>query len=217
MDVDRDRLLALSEAAAEDGEPLRWFEELYSSANRDSEEIPWATMEPHPMLMSWLKGKNLSGKALVIGCGLGDDAVGLEQEGFDVTAFDLSESCIDWCKERFPNSQVNWMAADLLNLPKSFFSNFDLVVEIHILQAIPEEVREAAAPIIPKLLRKDGHLVCIGRLDDGSIPEIPPPPWPLKMSWLQTVFASLTKIDVEFFRKEESPETNRYRTVWKME
>ena len=169
------------------------------------------------MLMSWLKGKNLSGKALVIGCGLGDDAVGLEEEGFDVTAFDLSESCIDWCKERFPNSQVNWMVADLLNLPESFFSSFDLVVEIHILQAIPEDVREIAAPAIPKLMRKGGHLVCIGRLDDGSVLEIPPPPWPLKMSWLQTVFTNLTKIDVEFFRKEESPETNRYRTVWKLE
>ena len=31
----RERLLKLSDAAQADGEPLRWFEELYSSANRN--------------------------------------------------------------------------------------------------------------------------------------------------------------------------------------
>ncbi|MFL2947302.1 MAG: hypothetical protein ACJZ4J_03915, partial [Candidatus Poseidoniales archaeon] len=47
----RDRLLKLSEAAEADGEPLRWFEELYVGANRKSAEIPWARMEPHPKMV----------------------------------------------------------------------------------------------------------------------------------------------------------------------
>ena len=211
----RARLLKLPESAEADGEPLRWFEELYASAKRDAEEIPWAALEPNPVMMDWLQGRELSGHALVIGCGLGDDAAGLAAQGFEVAAFDLSETCIEWCRERFPDSNVEWQVADLLNLQDSWLAKFDLVVEIHILQAIPEELREKAAPKIPKLLKNGGHLLCIGRLDDGSEPEIPPPPWPLKMSWLQTMFASLEQVDFQSFIKEETPDVNRYLAVWK--
>ena len=215
MDEMRERLLGLSEAAAEDGDPLRWFEELYSSAKRDAGEIPWAALEPNPVMMNWLQGRGFSGHALVIGCGLGDDAAGLAAQGFEVTAFDLSDTCIEWCRERFPDSNVDWQVADLLNLPESWLANFDLVVEIHILQAIPEELRERAAPMVPKLLKNGGHLFCIGRLDDGGESEISPPPWPLKMSWLQAMFASLEQVDFQPFIKEETPDVNRYLAVWK--
>ncbi len=44
----RARLLKLSEVAEADGEPLRWFDELYAGAGRDSDEIPWAKMEANP-------------------------------------------------------------------------------------------------------------------------------------------------------------------------
>ena len=70
MEEIRERLLGLSEAAAADGEPLRWFEELYASAKRDAEEIPWAALEPNPVMMDWLQGRELSGHALVIGLSL---------------------------------------------------------------------------------------------------------------------------------------------------
>ena len=50
----RARLLKLSQTAEADGEPLRWFEELYAGANRDSGEIPWARMEPHPKMVEWI-------------------------------------------------------------------------------------------------------------------------------------------------------------------
>ena len=87
----RARLLKLSEAAEADGEPLRWFEELYAGANRDSEEIPWAKMEANPKMVEWIAERpEITGRALVVGCGLGDDAEWLSVAGFDVTAFDLS-------------------------------------------------------------------------------------------------------------------------------
>ena len=104
----RARLLKLSTAAENDGEPLRWFEELYAGAKRDSEEIPWARMEPHPKMVEWIANQpSVHGRALVVGCGLGDDAEWLAAAGFKVTAFDLSQSSIDWCCERFPESTVN--------------------------------------------------------------------------------------------------------------
>ena len=211
----RENLISLSKEVVGDDQPLRWFEELYSRAERNSMMIPWATLEPNPVMLKWLEGRNISGKALVVGCGLGDDAIGLEKLGWEVTAFDISSACVNWCKERFPNSNVVWQVADLLNPPDEWFRKFDLVVEIHILQAIPDGgIRESGAHNLPKLLNKDGHLLCIGRLDDGRELEMNPPPWPLKKRWLYEQFQELEKVDFELFTKPESPAPPRYVSSW---
>ena len=211
----RERLLKLSEAAETDGEPLRWFEELYAGANRNSNEIPWARMEPHPKMVEWIANQpDVQGKALVIGCGLGDDAEWLSVAGFDVTAFDISESSIQWCKERFPSTAVDYIVADLLNPPEAWFNAFDLVVEIHILQAIPEEVRDPAAAQIPGLLNSDGSLLCIGRLAGLQTPNESPPPWPLSRTWLEGRFSSLNPTSFQHFTYEESPSIDRYLASW---
>jgi SAM-dependent methyltransferase len=211
----RENLISLSKEVVGDDQPLRWFEELYSRAERNSMMIPWATLEPNPVMLKWLEGRNISGKALVVGCGLGDDAIGLEKLGWEVTAFDISSACVNWCKERFPNSNVAWQVADLLNPPDEWFRKFDLVVEIHILQAIPDGgIRESGAHNLPKLLNKNGHLLCIGRLDDGRELEMNPPPWPLKKRWLDEQFQELEKVDFELFTKPESPATPRYVSSW---
>ena len=211
----RERLLKLSEAAETDGEPLRWFEELYAGANRNSNEIPWARMEPHPKLVEWIANQpDVQGKAVVIGCGLGDDAEWLSVAGFEVTAFDISESSIQWCKERFPSTAVDYIVADLLNPPEAWFNAFDLVVEIHILQAIPEEVRDPAAAQIPCLLNSDGSLLCIGRLAGLQTPNESPPPWPLSRTWLEGRFSSLNPTYFQHFTYEESPSIDRYLASW---
>ena len=122
----RENLISLSKEVVGDDQPLRWFEELYSRAERNSMMIPWATLEPNPVMLKWLEGRNISGKALVVGCGLGDDAIGLEKLGWEVTAFDISSVCVNWCKERFPNSNVVWQKCSLPvpfpSLPSSPFS-----------------------------------------------------------------------------------------------
>ena len=211
----RERLLKLAEAAEADGEPLRWFEELYAGANRNSNEIPWARMEPHPKMVEWIANQpDVHGKALVIGCGLGDDAEWLSVAGFEVTAFDISESSIQWCKERFPSTAVDYIVADLLNPPEAWFKAFDLVVEIHILQAIPEEVRDPAAVQIPGLLNSGGSLLCIGRLAGLQIPNETPPPWPLARTWLEGRFSSLNPTSFQHFTYEESPSIDRYLASW---
>ena len=152
----RVKIQKLSNKAESNGTPLSWFEELYENANRESEKIPWARMEPHPKMVEWIKNHpEISGKALVVGCGLGDDAEWLGNSGFEVTAFDVSKSSIDWCRERFPNSPVNYCVEDLLSPPKNWLNSFDLIVEIHILQAIPEKIRDLAAEILPSLINSN--------------------------------------------------------------
>jgi len=212
----RARLLKLSQTAEADGEPLRWFEELYAGANRDSEEIPWARMEPHPKMVEWVaENPTVTGRALVVGCGLGDDAEWLSVAGFEVTAFDLSQSSIDWCRERFPRSSVKYCVGDLLEPVDGWLEVFDLVVEIHILQAIPDTVRDAAAYNLPNFLNKDGRLLSIGRLLDESEPNEPAPPWPLSRVWLEGRFQSLTAMSFNRFINDDAPDISRYVASWK--
>ena len=211
----RARLLKLSEVAEADGEPLRWFEELYAGADRDSEEIPWAKMEANPKMIEWIAERSeITGRALVVGCGLGDDAEWLSTAGFDVTAFDLSQSSIDWCHERFPQSSVNYSVGDLLDPENQWLEAYDFVVEIHILQAIPDSMRDAAASNLPKLLNNGGHLLCIGRLLTERIPDEPSPPWPLTRVWLVSRFRTMKQLSFLSFVNEDTPTIDRYVAAW---
>ena len=213
-EIAREKLI-LDAKSAVDGQPIDWFDELYDMANRDSTMIPWAKMSPNQIMIDWVQKNCHGGRALIIGCGLGDDAIGLETLGFSVTAFDISKHCIDWCKERFPNSNVNWLVGDILNPKQEWFEHFDLVVEIHILQAIPDGgIRERAAEQIPKLLNANGQLLCIGRLDNGG-QTILPPPWPLQEDWLKSSFDMLALTTFTEFAYQDSPEVTRYYAAWK--
>ena len=55
------------------------------------------------------------------------------------------------------------MVADLLNLPPELGDDFDLVLEVHILQAMPVELRKIASQKLAPLVSENGFLVCIGR------------------------------------------------------
>ena len=215
-ELERENMISDSKSAV-DNEPIKWFDELYNRADGDSQMIPWAKMVPNPIMMQWVRDNHIKGKALIVGCGLGDDAIGLEKLGFDVTAFDISEHCIKWCKNRFEKSSVKWQVADILEPPISWINQFDLVVEIHILQAIPDGgIRETAAENLPRLLNNGGELLCIGRLDDGE-QTIIPPPWPLKKEWLIQSFNQLKLMQFELFSYPETKEVTRYYASWKKE
>ena len=212
-EAEREEIIYRAKSAVND-EPIEWFDQLYGMANRDPAIIPWARMTPNQVMMNWVEENCSTGNALVIGCGLGDDAVGLENIGFNVTAFDISEHCVDWCKERFPNSKVKWLVGDILDPKQEWYGNFDLIVEIHILQAIPDGgIREKAAEQMPKLLADNGKMLCIGRLDDGR-QTIQPPPWPLKQAWLSDSFAMLESLEFTPFRNDDSLDVLRYYAAW---
>ncbi|MAM82637.1 MAG: hypothetical protein CL989_01920 [Euryarchaeota archaeon] len=209
----RRRLRAMSDAAASTSDPLSWFEELYSAAQGDDNWIPWSDGSPNPFVVEWAIGKP-PGRALVVGCGLGEDAVFLDKIGWDVVAFDLSATAVKWAKKRYEKSGIEWVVADLLNPPDEWMSEFELVLEVHILQAIPENIRNNAARKLPLFVAKGGHLVCVGRFDDdGSLHE--GPPWPLNQAFIESIGESLGQMSmVKATLPDDDPITTRYRATW---
>ena len=161
-------------------DPTGWFDSVYKNANGDYTKVFWADLEPSPYLVNWIKENKIqkkSKKACVVGCGVGDDAEALNKLGFDVTAFDIAPSAIDLCKNRYKNTKVNYLVADLFDYPIEWFENFDVVYECNTIQVLPGNYRKKARKAISSLVSKDGYLLvsCRSRNEGEKEDAIPLP------------------------------------------
>lgn len=175
------------------------FEELYASVGGELDQVPWARLGPQPQLVSWLDTRKIptGARALVIACGLGDDAEELSRRGCAVTAFDLSPTAIDWCRRRFPDSSVDYQAADLLALPDEWTHSYDIVVEINTIQSLPLTHRRMTVEAIATTVAAGGALFvrCYGTTADD--PPVDSRPWPVSRAEL-AVFEKTGLRETEF-------------------
>ncbi len=199
------------------GNPLDWFEELYAKAAGDYAIIPWADLKPNPSLVEWLNqpGSCPSGRAIIVGSGLGDDAEELARCGLKTTAFDISETAIAWSRRRFPESSVSYVVADLFSIPAEWRARFDLVLESYTLQVLPPYLRQKAVEHIASLLSADGILLVIARAKNpdeagGTMA------WPLsREDTLLFETKGLENISFEEFMDREDPPVRRFRAVYR--
>ena len=162
-------------------EDTAWFEELYAAAEAGRREVPWDRGGPNPFLEQWVRewgGDGAGRRALVIGTALGDDAELLAARGFAVTAFDIAPTAIERARRRFPASSVDYVVADLLDLPVEWLGAFDLVAEAITVQALPLSLRDRAIDAIASTVAPGGTLVVVSGIHSGEGPR-DGPPWPL--------------------------------------
>jgi SAM-dependent methyltransferase len=196
---------ALAQKAWAENRPLAWFEELYQKAEHEGAPIPWGDLAPNPNLLAlYERCQEISfgPRALKVGCGLGDDAEWLAEQGFKVTAFDIAPTAIAMCRRRFPHSKVAYSVADLFSPPPSWKGAFDLVLESYTLQAMPRSLRHEAIKCICACVAPGGHLLLITHARKESEPE-GTLPWPLVRSELK-VFAEFG-LQVMFFEDVMDP------------
>lgn len=196
------------------GDFAGFFDAVYTTANGDTNSVPWANLQPHPIALPWLQQQNVQGQgrhALVVGCGLGDDAEELARRGFAVTAFDISPNAIAWCQQRFPGSIVHYQTADLFDAPTEWRQAFDFVLEIYTVQALPRTLREHAIASIASFVAPGGQLLVVCR---GCDPQDDPGimPWPLIRDELDVFKQSgLSELSFEDVRDEDG---RHFRAVY---
>lgn len=213
----RGRARALAAEYLAKGDATGWFEPLYREAETGDSIVPWADLEPNPNLIDfWRRHSIADGKtALVVGCGLGDDAEQLAKWNFETTAFDISPAAITACKRRFPQSRVRYETADLLRRPPQWLAGFDFVLESYTLQVLPRALRKNAMKSMACFVKTGGHLLVIARGRDAEEPE-GSMPWPLTRDELAALeVLGLREISFEDYMDREEPPVRRFRALYR--
>jgi SAM-dependent methyltransferase len=201
--TDDERMLEtrrLAAAGRDDDDPTAWFERLYSAANQGAATVPWDRGGPHPMLASWVTAHPVDGagrRALVVGCGLGDDAELIGSMGFDTVAFDISPTAVATAQGRYPASPVAYLVRSLFDLPGEWIGGFDFVFESQTVQSMPESKRAEATAAVQSAVAPGGQLLVIAAAREPDEPD-DGPPWPLTRADIDAfVGPDLHPVDIE--------------------
>jgi SAM-dependent methyltransferase len=199
------------------GDPTGWFEALYKEAEAGKSIVPWADRGANSGLVEFWRANPQATdgkKALVIACGLGDDAEQLAEWGFETTAFDISETAIRTARKRFPKSEVKYSVADLFQPPAKWDRKFDFVFEANTVQALPASMRAQAIQNIAGFVGPGGKLLAIVRGREAHEPE-GEMPWPLTRAELgEFVRAGLAEENLEEYFDNEDPPARRFRVIY---
>jgi methyl halide transferase len=117
---------------------------------------PWETGHPSEELQRLIAEERIKPcRVLELGCGSGINAIWLGQQGFDVTAVDISPLAIERARQHAADSNTNvrCMLADVLDLPQDL-GNFAFVfdrgcyhaVRRHDVQGFLRTLRHVTAP-----------------------------------------------------------------------
>lgn len=186
-----------------------WFDELYKNNKSSQENIPWARQTINPLLQSYLDTNTRhKGKALVIGCGLGDDAKALEVAGYEVTAIDVSQTALDLAKDRFPDTNITFKKQDIFE----YDEQFDFVFEAFTLQSLPVEFRQKMIQAVSDSVIKDGKLLVIAHKKEENFEG---PPWPLEVKEMD-LFKShgLREVSSELHTEASKISNTRFRVLY---
>lgn len=214
---DRSRARELAADYIQKGDPTGWFEALYREGETGRAEIPWDDRKPNANLLEFWRTNRFSGEgrsAVVVGCGLGDDAEQIAAWGFRTTAFDISATAIAMARKRFPKSKIEYAAVDLFKVPETWRGAFDFVFESNTLQALPADVRPNAIDAVASFLNSSGLLLVIARAREESDPE-GEVPWPLtRREFDRFLQAGLIQQSFEEISDAEPPHTRRFLATY---
>ncbi len=194
-----------------------WFDMIYERAGGDETAVPWFA-GVRPVFAEWLRRQphaDSTQRALVVGCGLGDDAEALASHGFAVTAFDVAPAAVAWCRQRFPQSAVQYVVADLLAAPADWRQSFDFVLEVFTVQSLPVHLRERTVVSIAEFVAPGGGLLAIAVGCEDSARGLGPP-WPLRRAEMDLfVAAGLVEEQFEILDARRRDTFPKYRALYR--
>ncbi len=189
-----------------------WFDALYQKNKSTHENIPWARQAVNPLLQTYLDEEiNHNGTALVIGCGLGDDARALELAGYEVTAIDVSQTALDLAKERFAGSSIKFIKQDIFE----YTQTFDFVFEALTVQSLPIEFRHKMIKAVAGTVAQGGRLLLVAHKKEEAFDG---PPWPLTQEEVELFkTCGLTELSHELHTEDSKISNTRFRVLYEKE
>jgi SAM-dependent methyltransferase len=205
------------------GISVDYFESVYQSASGEASLVPWCEGRPSPALVNWLNAMAPSivrcgSRVAVVGCGLGDDTREFLRRGYEVTAFDASQTAVRWAKTLDSSHSACYICADLFKPLPRWRHRFDLVAEVNNLAWLQPEQWSDVLRAIGDLLTPHGHLLLINPATRTRVPADAGPPWLLEEKQLleAAARAGLTPAGkVSTFEDDDDATQLRMRALFK--
>ena len=129
---------------------------------------PWDTKAPKENVVAWEQAGLVHGEVLDIGCGLGDNAIYLAQQGFAVTGLDISSTALITAERRAADAGVNvrFAVADATNLD-GYTDAFDTVIDSGMFHCLDDEGKRSYSAAVHRAARP-GATMLMGCFSDAN-------------------------------------------------
>ncbi|CAJ1504769.1 class I SAM-dependent methyltransferase [[Mycobacterium] burgundiense] len=132
------------------------FEVLY----RNTAKVPWDTKAPKETVVEWQQSGLVRGDVLDIGCGLGDNAIYLAQQGHRVTALDVAPTALITAERRAIDAHVDvrFAVSDATELA-GYTEAFDTVVDSGMYHCLDDADKARYAAAVHRATRPGARLL----------------------------------------------------------
>jgi len=121
---------------------------------------PWDTKAPKENVVAWHEGGWVHGDVLDIGCGLGDNAIYLARQGFNVTGLDISPTALITAERRAKDAGVNvtFAVTDSTKL-EGYTDAFDTIVDSGMFHCLDDDAKRSYAAAAHRATRPGATLL----------------------------------------------------------
>lgn len=149
---------------------------------------PWDTKAPKENVVGWQDAGLIHGEVLDIGCGLGDNAVYLAQQGHSVTGLDISPTALITAERRANDAgvEVRFAVADATKLD-GYADAFDTVIDSGMYHCLDDGAKRSYAAAVHRATRL-GATLLLGAFSDANAQDRD---WPRPMVSEQTLRETL--------------------------
>jgi len=136
--------------------------ERWDSAYHGNRRPGWDVGRPATNLKKAVEdGTIRPGRAAVLGCGTGTNAIYLAKKGFDVTGIDLAPTALDRAEEKARRAgvKVRWLVADVLKPPR--LEPFDFIFDRGCYHGVRRHDAAGYVASVKRLSHKGTHLLIL--------------------------------------------------------
>jgi SAM-dependent methyltransferase len=146
---------------------VEFWDRFYQQRRESGDDLDWEGLWTAPFLTPLREAK--ADTILELGCGTGNDAARLADEGYSVTAIDLSSEAIVQAQARF-GEMVSFMVADMTQRLPFPDGAFDAVMSNVAMHMFPDGVTRAVFAEVGRLVHAGGLFVFhVNALEDRPL------------------------------------------------